>query len=228
MSVRLTLSAVTALLSLWGLLAPSLGSTQETASYDCTLVIGYSQVRQWFTTGGVFESIVEGDRWELKAPGGAGVDTWADPADERWQAEIASPCAMRPSDEPDRIVFGISGPFGEDEETWADTIREALGLIRTRFPSAISFVLVPVAGGPDHGDCMFDGRLVRASWQHKHIDNAIQMVVQSDAGGSVHAGPSPHVRDCSDYRDARGHLTDDAAERIGEEIAQYFRETSDH
>lgn len=203
-------------------LPPKTANAQDAPTFECTLVIGYSQVREWYETGGVFESIVDDARWESKTPDGAGVDVWADPYEERWEAPMYSPCTTGSPTQPDRIVLGVSGPFGNDERVWADTIRDALALIAERIPSAERFELIPVAGGPEHGDCEFDGERVRASWQHEHIDNAIGMVVASDKTGTIVAGPSPHVETCSDYRDALGHLTPEAAERIGAEIASYY------
>ena len=44
---------------------------------------------------------------------------------------------------------------------------------RLRYPG-------PVVGGSDHQDCVLDGQLVRASWQHKHIDAAIASVIGAD------------------------------------------------
>ena len=201
-------------------LTPAAGQDE---SFSCTLVIGFSQTAQWYRASGTFESIVEDDRWQLKWAGGAGVDRWSDPDNRAWDAEVLSACA-RQADSPDRIVFSISGPFGEDEDAWIDAIERSLELVRQRFPSARSIVLVPVVGGPSHRDCTFEGRRVRASWQHAYIDAAIERVVDADDSGLLHAGPSPEVRTCDDYRDALGHLTEEGAAALGSMLATVMRE----
>ncbi len=205
------------------LLIPNAAPATPQEAYTCTLVLGYSQTAEWYEAGGAFESVVPDDLWQLKWAGGAGVDRWSDPDNRAWEAEILSPCADA-SDAPDRIVFSISGPFGEDEDAWVAGIDGSLDLIRQRFPSAERIVLVPVVGGPSHRDCSFDGRRVRASWQHLHIDNAIRRVVDADAHGTLVVGPSPEVRTCDDYRDALGHLTDAGAEAVGRMLGEVMRQ----
>ena len=192
------------------------------ANYVCTLVIGFSQTRQWYTDASVFESIVGDHRWELKWAGGAGVNRWRDPNDRAWNAPILSPCTDRSGD-PDRVFLSVSGGFGADKNAWTDAIEDTLALIRSRFPSTRSIVLIPVVAGPNHQDCPIDGGRVRASWQHAHIDNAIQMVVAGDGVGNLVAGFSPEVRTCDDYRDRLGHLTDSGAEAAGRAIGNFYR-----
>ncbi len=190
--------------------------------FVCTLVIGFSQTAEWYEAGGVFESVVGDDRWQLKWAGGAGVDRWSDPDDVAWGAEVLSPCAAG-SEAPDRIVLSISGPFGEDEDAWVGAIKGSVDLIRGRYPSARRIGLVPVVGGPSHRDCTFDGRRVRASWQHLYVDNAIEKVIDADHTGMLFAGPSPEVRTCDDYRDALGHLTEEGAAAVGRMMAAVMR-----
>ena len=197
-----------------------LSATQD--GFTCTLVIGFSQTAQWYEAGGVFESVVGDDRWQLKWAGGAGVDRWSDADDVVWDAEVLSPCVAG-SAAPDRIVFSVSGPFGEDEDAWVAAIKGSLDLIRDRYPSVRRIGLVPVVGGPSHRDCTFDGRRVRASWQHAHIDNAIEKVIDEDDTGVLFAGPSPDVRTCDDYGDALGHLTEDGAAAVGRMLAEVMR-----
>ena len=142
--------------------------------------------------------------------------------DPRWDAPIQSSCTNRSGD-PDRVLLSVSGNFGADENTWAAAIEDTLAIIRSRFQSTRSIVLVPVVGGPNHQDCPFDGGRVRASWQHAHIDNAIQMVVARDGVGNLVAGFSPEVRTCDDYRDRAGHLTASGAEAAGRAIGNFYR-----
>ncbi len=200
--------------------APAAGSTSEdpSRSFACTLVIGYSQVAEWYQAGGAFESTVEDDRWELLWNGGAGVDRWRDSDYEGWSEPLHSPCSSG-SNAPDRVLLSISGPYGADETKWADAIAATVAAIRRRYPSVERIVLQPVVGGPGHRDCVVDGDRVRASWQHAHIDHAIAAVVNRV---DVVAGMSPEVRSCADYRDALGHLTPDGAAAAGSSIGAHY------
>ena len=204
--------------------SPNRAAAQDSGGFTCNLVLGFGQVQQWFETGGVFESIVDDGRWQLKWASGAGVDRWGDLNDEAWRAETLSACERRAVNFPDRVVFGISGSHGDDDDAWVDAIAIAVNAVFVRFASTNRLELVPVVGGPDHQECTHDGERVRSSWQHAHIDAAIARVVAEDTTGALIAGPSPHVRGCSDYRDGLGHLSDDAAEAIGRELAEYYRD----
>ncbi|MEM9190384.1 MAG: hypothetical protein AAGF12_14460 [Myxococcota bacterium] len=191
-------------------------------SFTCTQVIGYSQVGEsrggWFTTGGAFESVVDDDRWQLLWNGGAGVDQWQNSGYVGWTRSVISPCATA-SGAPDRVLLSVSGPYGDDEMAWATAIQATIAQIRAKLPSVRQIVLQPVVGGPMHQGCMQGCGLVRASWQHAHIDAAIARVV----GGDVVAGFSPEVRTCADYRDGLGHLTSAGAEAAGRTIGMNYR-----
>ena len=73
-------------------------------------------------------------------------------------------------------------------------------------------------GGPNHQSCPMGNGVVRALWQHEHIDNAIAMVV----GGDVVAGASPEVQSCADYRDDLGHLTDQGAINVAQSLGDFY------
>lgn len=183
--------------------------------YQCTCVIGYSQVQQWYNAG--FENIVDNARWQLLWNGGAGVDQWQNPSYSGWNSAVQSSCASG-ANSPDRVVLSISGPYGEDESAWASAIEGTITNIRNKYPGAASIVLMPVVGGPGHQDCTNGGQLVRASWQHRYIDAAIAMVV----GGDVVAGASPEVGDCSHYSDSLGHLTSQGAQAAAQQIGTFY------
>ena len=190
--------------------------------FNCTLVVGYSQVGQnrggWFVTGGVFESMVDDGRWQLLWNSGGGVDRWQRSGYVGWSRAIQSACTSN-RDRPDRVLLSVSGPYGSDISAWVDAIRATLVEIRRRFPSVGTIVLQPVVGGPSHQTCSHGGAEVRASWQHAFIDQAIAIV----AGPGVEVGASPEVQSCSDYRDSTGHLTVEAAESVGQLLGTYYR-----
>lgn len=199
-----------------------------------TRVIGFSQVGQvrggWFVAGGVFESIVGNDRWELLWSGGAGVDRWRDPDYEGWKRALVSPCPGE--NPPDRVLLSISGPYGDDENAWAEAIDATVDVIQQKLPAVRRIILQAVVGGPEGKPCSAPtasrkasgGGRVRASWQHAHIVKAIRTVVEKRDGRlvSVVAGYEPTVRSCGDYTDALGHLTPEGAAAVGRAIAEYY------
>lgn len=182
---------------------------KDTPEYVSNLVIGYSQVSQWYPG---FESVMDNDRLELLWHGGAGVDKWSDPDYAGWSRAIESPCKVRSGD-PDRVVLSISGPYGEDVDNWTQKTQETIKLIRSKYKNVKQIVLQPVVGGP--GDS-------RAARQHPVIVKAIERVVKADETGTVSAGPSPQVSATSDFRDRLGHLTKQAAGPIGKLIGDHY------
>jgi len=195
-------------------------STLLAQEFACTHVIGFSQTRGWFSDTDTFENIVIDGNWQLIWQGGAGVDQWRNPNYGGWNQNIISSCTQN-SNAPDRILLTISGPYGADEGAWAEAIQETIDNIRIKYPSVQEILLQPVVGGANHEDCFLNGTaLIRASWQHKHIDNAIATLV----GGDVLQGFSPEVNDCSDYVDQAGHLTTIGYENAATNIGSYYSE----
>ncbi len=201
---------------------------RDESAARCTLVLGFSQTADWYLAplsrgtddpnqpegGAIFESIVDGDQWQLKWAGGAGVDVYSNPDAEAWSAPVISPC-VQASDRPDRIVYMISGPFGEDVQAWVTEIEKALENIRDKFPSVEMIALQPVVGGPadaSGNECIapeggrVQRRLVRASWQATPILGAIEIVANRLDG--VVVGATTRVKFCSHYVDGLGHLSD--------------------
>ncbi len=195
--------------------APGDGGAPET--YACTRVIGYSQTSQWFMAEGVFESIVGTDTWELMWSNGATLESYRDPSSPVWSARVRSPCAGGHA--PDRVVLNLAGLYGDDGAAWAAAIDETIANIRTQLPSVRAIVLQPIVGGPMNGPCMLGPEPVQASLSHPHQDAA----AAAAAGGDVVVGPSPEVRDCTDYNDALGHLTRVGATGAAETIAAHYR-----
>jgi hypothetical protein len=187
------------------------------AAPTCTQVIGFSQTLQWYQEGGVFESVVDDARWQLLGRGGASIDQWQNPDYEGWSDPLYSPCANG-SAAPDRVVLTVSGIYGADEDAWVAAIAPVVTVIETKYPSAAEILLQPVVGGPGHADCFFQGELVRASWQHAHIDAAIARLV----AGHVAAGASPEVGSCDHYIDQVGHLTDAGGRAAGASIGAFY------
>jgi len=186
-------------------------------TFKHTLVIGFTQTRQWYEAGGAFAA--RGDSWALLWANGGGVDRWREPDFEGW---TESPVTADASSgyEPDRVLLTISGPYGDDRAGWAAAIGETIVAIRAKYASVRQIVLQPIVGGPANAPCPNPGGSgnVRASSLHPIIDEAIAMV----AGGDVVAGYSPEVRSCGDYANATGHLTPEGAAAVGRAIAAYY------
>ena len=186
-----------------------------------TLVIGFTQTQQWFEAA-TASAAAAGERWSLLWANGGGVDKWQNADFEGWTQPLIPP-APRDATGPDRVLLTISGPYGSDEEAWANAIRETIAAIRARYGSAPQIALQPIVGGPGHALCPNSAvaGAVRAAWLHPHIDNAIKSVVSGD----VVAGFSPTVRRCADFANDTGHLTPDAAVAAGTAIAAYYHKT---
>ena len=194
-----------------------------------------------------FETIVDNNRWQLLWDSGHGIDKWQNPSAPgwtKWQNRefpfFDSACTTN-SATPDRILLSVSGPYGSDELAWSTNIKAAINTIIQKIPSTRKVILQAVVGGPNHQTCPCTAQMqntitgcphgptVRASWQHAHIDNAINMVIGDVQTGrynprvQIVAGFSPEVRSCSDYLDGTGHLTVDGARSVGVSIGQYYR-----
>lgn len=185
--------------------------TGRESKFASNLVIGYSQVAQWYPS---FEQVAGDEGWELLWQPGAGVDRWSKPEFDGWRRPIQSACKLRSGD-PDRVLLSVSGPYGDDEEMWLQKINETIKVIRSKYKNVQQIVLLPVVGGPGNS---------RAARQQPVIVRAIERAVKGDKTGIVRAGPKPRVPVADDFRDAKGHLTDTAARRIGREIGEHFRQ----
>jgi hypothetical protein len=192
-------------------------SSLAVAAPVCTQVIGFSQTRDWYEGGGAFEAAAGDEHWQLLARFGAAVNLWGDPNYEGWSEPLTSPCTNG-SNAPDRVVLTVTGGWRDNIDRWVQEIEGAIATIEARIPSATEIVLQSVVGGPDHGDCYFEGTLIRDSWQHKHVDEAIARV----AGGNILVGASPEVETCADYRDAAAHLTESGAASLGARLGAFY------
>lgn len=199
----------------------------------CTHVLGFSQTADWFMApvfrgflpnpvqspeaGAIFESIVDGDKWQLQWTNGAGVDVYANPNAAAWNSPIISACEKN-SDRPERLVYMISGPHGLNIAGWVADIEIALNNIRAKFPSVEVIALQPVVGAPvgDPDDScpsplplpppLDDGTgRVRASWQATPILEAVEIVAGNHP--DVVAGATTRVRSCGHFVDGIGHLS---------------------
>ena len=108
---RFHVSVMMLLLAAWGGTVLGQGQTASTATgrasqFASNLVIGYSQVSQWYPS---FEQVAGDERWELLWQSEAGVDRWSKPDFDGWRRPIQSACKVRSGD-PDRVLLTVSGP----------------------------------------------------------------------------------------------------------------------
>jgi len=188
---------------------------------ECTHVLGFSQTADWYMSpvfrstnpdqppeaGAIFESIVDGDKWQLQWAGGAGVNIYSNPNAAAWNSPIISRCKKN-SDRPERLVYMLSGPYGSDVAAWAAEIEKALDNIRDKFPSVRIIALQPVVGAPADapGDtCFLNGTEVRAAWQATPILEAIEIVAGQHR--DVIVGATTRLRSCGHFVDTLGHIS---------------------
>jgi hypothetical protein len=235
--VGTVLAMAVAVLLAWATVAaagpPSHAGPPTADDAECTLVLGYSQTADWYMApegraqddsapraAAIFEGQVDGDRWQLLWQGGAGPELWLDPNFVGWDNDILFPCASG-SDEPDRIVYMVSGPHGDDVEAWVSLTQQAIETIREKFPSAHTIALESIVGGPEGQECFFEGEPVRASVQYPYIAEALRQVAAADE--DVVVGALARVKSCNHYVDVRGHLDGPGGASTAATFGQFYR-----
>jgi Concanavalin A-like lectin/glucanases superfamily len=171
------------------------------------------------------------DRVQTRTSDGGAAINWSDPAYAGWTQSPGSPCASS-SGTPDRLILDVTHNQYLTTSRYPDPVGFMDGVIRnyvmtarSRHPSAVSIVLQPVIGGPNHQTCTSSDSsaemgLNRASFNHPVIHQAILQVV----GGDVTMGYDSAVRTCNDYFDWVGHIHPDAYSPIGSAIGIYYRD----
>jgi hypothetical protein len=223
------------------------GHAAAQTDFVCTEFIGYSQMGNTIVGGwGPYAArVMDGggpDSTQLRWQNGGAAWRWADAAYAGWRAAPTGPCA-RSAFTPDRVIIDITH---NEYLTTARTNGDPVGFMETRIrgfldqarahhPSARSFVIQPVVGGPNHTTtCAIAGlpssgsaphnpndpSVVRASYNHPHIWSAIQRVVANAPGVTI--GYDSQVRTCADYNDWEGHLNPAASQPIGEMIGSFY------
>ena len=164
------------------------GVFTSASAASCTAVLGFSQTRNWFDAGSF-------PGWELDALAGADLHDWADPA---FAGYSRTPCG----DVPSRVIYQVAYSPGwaqASDATISSYLSQAIININANWPTA-SLVLIPIVGGPNHQTCPIGNKIVGASGMHPKMDTAI-------ASSGILAGPDLLVAKCSQYSDAKGHLT---------------------
>ncbi len=184
-------------------------------------MIGFSVTEDWFRGGGFEqEQGIRDKAWELLAPSGHDVELWADPSEPGFSEPLFSPCDR----DPDRILFQVAAKDWRtlpQAQVVAD-LEASIANMRARWPTVRVVELIPIVGGPDAQPCPYPtsiGGIVDASGMNPVMKDIIAEVAD---GSDVVAGPDPLLAACAQYRDDRGHLTDDGSRYVASELAQHY------
>ena len=194
----------------------AIASPRPTTAATCTMVMGFSQTKEWYLAG--FESIIPNGQFQGLNDSGTEIQDMADPNSTIWSywasGTVYSKCTTN-WQTPDRVVLNISGDFNSSPTSWKSDILAAVATIRSKLSPDPQILLQPVVGGPNHADCG-----TRASYNHPYIDQGIALAVAQDP--SLVAGFSPEVASCSQYRDDKGHLSSVGASYVAQQVGAYF------
>ncbi len=164
-----------------------------------TEVLGQSQTQQWFPELAL-------PNWQARIRTGSGYMHWRDPNHEIWTRPVTPGVTPPvPMNQIERVVLTI-GQAPDDVGivgTYESLVAQCVATIRTKYPAAREILLQPLAAGPNRTSCTFEGAIVLTTKNLPAIETAITKLV----GGGVAAGFVPLVEDCSEFRDATGHLT---------------------
>lgn len=195
------------------------------AKFACTEVLGFSQSMQWYGGSAFAGRMLTGQPIELPAGAflpawqgrftlGGAVEVWANPKNDPWDGNYRSQL-LCPREQVDRVVFVVSGAAKSVDE-WAQDITTVATAIGARYPAVREIVMQPVTGA-EQGQCSN----VRAASNLASIVTAIDRVAAHSSGG-VTAGPASRVSNCSQYSDALGHLTDDGARYVQQQLREFY------
>ncbi len=184
-------------------------------SYPATLVISFSQTRQWFYSD-TFKRYAPdwltawGLRYHQSSSG-----LWMDPAFEGWNPEYLS----KDVGDPAQVVFPIASlTYETDPAFWDDRIARSVVTIREKLPTTQLIYLQPCIGGTAHTDTCAGNR---SATNHLHAEAAISRAVTFDPGLRV-GGGACHVVRCGHFSDVHGHLTLNGKNNQGKRIGSWY------
>jgi hypothetical protein len=142
------------------------------------------------------------------------VEVWANPGNNPWDGNYRSQMVCQ-REHVERVVFVVSGAAKSVDE-WARDISTVAAAIRTRYPAARVIIMQPVTGA-DPGQCSN----VRAASNQGSIVAAIDRVAAASPG-VVMSGPASKVANCSQFSDVLGHLTDEGAKYVHQQLREFY------
>ena len=152
--------------------------------------------------------------WQGRFSLGGAVEVWANPQNDPWDGHYRSKMVCQ-KDHVERVVFVVSGAAKSVDE-WTRAISTVAAAIRSRYPAARVIVMQPVTGA-DPGQCPN----VRAVSNQASIVAAIDRVAATSAG-KIMAGPVSRVASCSQFSDLLGHLTDEGAKHVQQQLREFY------
>lgn len=222
-----------------GSAAGSGGSGGGTTAYNCTRVVGASQVKEWYEydyQSSYFETLVPNDKWELKAASLAQLDRWSDPNHEIWKdvkdnaasaaIPIYSPCANNTP--PDRIAAFLLAYSYKTRAEWDTGLAKFIDNIKSKYPTVKRIVLFTatrcsVTTCPETANLMPPGNTCRV---YPMIDEAMEAAAAAaQPPGFVTVGPKMEHNVCGDFVDptTSGHLKKGPVQAVvAKKVADYF------
>jgi hypothetical protein len=184
--------------------------------------MGPNVTGEWFAAG--FERLVDGDRWQVKAPHRSFVEDWANPAHAVWResgcdatffaCETRSRCAGgRP---PDRVVFvtQTGNYLGTPQRIWEERITAAIATIKAKYPTVKHVELMTFVRGPGNRSCGTETTVAPA------LDQAHAALAAASAG-SITAAPRFEVPRC-EYFSGPPHLSAEGNRFVADLIGKHY------
>jgi hypothetical protein len=202
--------------------ARSAGDAAPQSSWACTQVMGPNVAGEWFAAG--FENLVDGNKWQVKAPHASMVDYWANPTHAVWREAACDPSfsncetksACAGGVKPDRMVFVVQldNYLGSSQKIWEDNITTAMNTIKTKYPTVKHFELMTFIRGANGADCGTETKVAA------NLDKAIAALAASP-GAAVTAAPKFEAAMCN-YFSGAPHMTATGNKAMADLIGKYY------
>jgi hypothetical protein len=199
------------------------GTPQGTKiAFACTQFLGPNVTGEWFAAG--FEKVVDGSKYEVKAPHHSFVEDWANPNHDVWResacqgtyggCETKSRCSGNAAR--DRIVFVTqTGDYlGTPQAKWESEIDRAISTIKAKYPGLKRIELMTFVRSPDGQNC---GNETTIS---PNLDKAHQALA-ARSNGLLTVAPAFRVPNCAAFAGVP-HLSDAGNKTMGDIIGKHY------
>lgn len=197
------------------------GAVTSKAAFECTAFIGPNVTGEWFAAG--FETVVDGNKWQVKAPHRSFVEDWANPNHAVWKeacegtfydCQTKSKCAGGKA--PDRIIFVVqTGDYkGTSQQKWQELMGSAVPTIKAKFPGLKNIELTTFVRGPGNKDC---GGETTVS---PNLDKAQQALADASQG-FITVSPRFEVMTC-DHFSGPPHLSAAGNKAVAQTIGKHY------
>jgi len=199
------------------------GTPQGTkVSFACTQFLGPNVTGEWFAAG--FEKLVDGAKYEVKAPHHSFVEDWANPNHDVWResacqgtysgCETKSRCSGNVAQ--DRIVFVTqTGDYlGTAQSKWESEIERAITTFKAKYPGLKHIELMTFIRSPSGQNC---GNETTIS---PNLDKAHQALA-ARSNGFITVAPTFRVPNCGAFAGVP-HLSDAGNKTMGDIIGKHY------